>query len=90
MNSLTIIKYPQLLLLLQHYSGCIFLIESVEDRNHGLENCCARLVLLDVLLWNVPPQILVGDALWCLGQRQTRMVKGMEETSASQTVRVSF
>jgi len=23
-----------------------------------------RLVLLDVLLWNVPPQILVGDALW--------------------------
>lgn len=24
----------------------------------------ARLGLLDVLLWNVPPQILVGDALW--------------------------
>ena len=33
----------------------------------GLGVTSGRLGLLDVLLWNVPPQILVGDALWCLG-----------------------
>ena len=43
-----------------------------------------RLGLLDVLLWNVPPQILVGDALWSAVSESQMVFQVLKKAGAVQ------